>query len=448
MPRPTRVHVDGALCLVTCRAMEGTILFQEPRDYETYLALLQEYRQRYGFKLFAYVLLPDHLALCVEPAGGTTVSTFMHALNSRYTKYVIKRHSRTGHVFQERFKLILIEKAPWLLRITGYLHTHPRRSGLTSDIEEYRWSSYPSYLAVSVSDIRYPLKGSGQMVSDIGRGNGEVAEVLETLGRLRPSWTYPLYLQSLSDAEWDVLGMELERPAVGSPAFVALVEQKRKMVASEKGKEPDDSADDVSMSQMNVLSAQSSPNRRHPVGSSTMITMSLAMAFLSLLAALLSAHNVDFLRQTLRVLTEENGQALLALSTNRASGAAVRLVSFSVPQQLGGTTWDIQLKPMVATGSQTAVADRLRFEQDKVASSRLSGAGFPACRYLAKTAQAGTGSWETIQIGPGGETVSWQGQWRGRTMHGLMTRQMPGGAVSTFRFIGMTLGDHRSTSET
>ena len=141
MPRPHRIHLEGALNYVTSRALEGFTLFKDDRDYQTYLELVTEYRQRFGFKLFAYVLLPDHLHLCVEATNGTTISAIMHALNSRYTKYYNKRYGHAGHVFEGRFRLTLIEKASSLLQVTGYLHTHPRRSGLGMDVSGYRWSS-------------------------------------------------------------------------------------------------------------------------------------------------------------------------------------------------------------------------------------------------------------------------------------------------------------------
>ncbi len=432
MPRPTRVHIDGALCLVTCRAMEGTVLFQEPRDYETYLALLQEYRERYGFKLFAYALLPDHLALCLEPANGTTVSTFMHALNSRYTKYVIKRHSRTGHVFQERFKLTLLEKAPWLLRITGYLHTHPRRCGVSNDVEGYRWSSCPSYLAAGASDIRYPLKGSGQMVSDIGRRSGEVAEVFEALSQARPGCTYVLYLQSVPEAEWDAMRIDLERPALGSPAFLALVERQRRRSPLIYTPIPADTADSNETLSQRRVPESIVPGRSRPLA----MTLSLAMAFVALVAALLSARTVDFLRQTLKVLAEENTQTLLALSTARTPASPVQLASLQVPEWLSRTSWQIQLQPMVGSEAAEAVTDQLQFEGEQIRSIRLSAEGFASSNYSLALQPGGTVQWGTMQTSATGEIVCWRGAWDGRVMRGVMTRERPGSSVVNYSFVG------------
>ena len=141
MPRPVRVHMEGALYYVTTRASEGQVLFRHPKDYEAYREFLMTYRERYGFKLFAYVLLPTEIHLLVELAQDTTISTIMHAMNSRYTKHVAKRYQHTGHLFQERFHTTLVEKAPSALRLTGFLHKLPAWKGAAGDLREYPWSS-------------------------------------------------------------------------------------------------------------------------------------------------------------------------------------------------------------------------------------------------------------------------------------------------------------------
>jgi REP element-mobilizing transposase RayT len=419
MPRPTRVHVPGALCLVTCRAAEGTRLFDDAKDYEAYEALLQEYHARFGFKLYAYTLLPDELSLCLEPAADTTVSTIMHAISSRYTKYVIKRHGRTGHVFQERFRLTLIEKAPWLLRLTGYLHTLPRRSGVTTDVTGYRWSSCPSYLTAGESRPGLSLRG-------------EVAEVLELLGREKPGWTYAIYLASVPESEWSQAQATCEQPVVGSPEFLAIVEQRRTSTRCQAprkaGKVPDTDAGQ----------GGAAPAAR-PSGRTLSFSISMGTAALALAAALLSTRNVDFLRQTLHMLAEEHSDTLLALGAFQSSRTSVDVASARTPDRLRGSLWQIQLKPVIGSNGSEMVSDRLRFDSEKLVSLQLKQAGFPASAFLEKRSGTGAGSWETVQIGPGGETVSWRGEWNGRAMHGIMTRQMPGQPAQTYRFVGTHL---------
>ena len=443
MPRPPRVqHLDGALYYVTSRALEGATLFKDSRDYETYLELLRGYQERFGFKVFAFVLLPDHLHLCLELNPDTTISAVMHALHSRYTKYVTKRHGHTGHLFQQRFKLTLLEKAPSLLRLTGYLHTHPRRSGLAGDLRGYRWSSYQSYLSSGVRHLSEHGQAPGQ-ASDTGAGDGahlssgsrggqEVAEVLEQLGRLRPDWTYELYVQSVPEAEWDQLRRDLERPVVGSAAFVATVEQRRKDAARSAGQ-----ATASASSIGEIAPAPSSRARRREP--SLAVILSAATTCVALVAVLLSAHTITFLKRTVSVLSQENQRTFASLMAELGGASGVRMASLTNPQSLSGTSWDVQIKPMFAAADTSAKADHLRFEDEKVVSSDLSAKGFPACRYTMTPQRNGAIVWETAQIGPGGEIVNWRGEWRGQAMQGVITRQLPGEPVSTYRFVGINL---------
>lgn len=410
MPRPTRVYVEGALHLVTCHTAEaGSALFRNDQDYETYLELLGAYSRQFGFRIFAYVLLPEQVSLLMEPVNGTTVSTFMHALNSRYTKRFIKRHGHTSRLF-DRFKLTVLEKAPSLLRVTGYLHTLPRLSGVTHDVEGYRWSSTASYLAAGASR-------PGQCPE------GEVAEVLSLLGEERPGWTYALYLQSIPNEEWERMSRELERPAVGSPEFLALVEQQRCQTPAKAGKV----SDTIRIEAPGATVAHT--GRRSPI-----MTLSLAMAFVSVVAALLSARNVSFLKSTLRSVAEDSGQVLLALGSRTPA-----LASLHAPDRLEGTAWQVQLKPLA--GAQTAAsADHLEFTGERMVSANLREVGFLPGHFRAAPSANGL-TWETVQIGPGGEIVSWRGESSGRMVHGMVTRQRPGGSVETFRFMGMNAQD-------
>ena len=86
MPRLPRIYIEGALYYVTCRAEPEQKLFQEKRDYDMYLEFLKKYRKDFGFKVFAYVLLPNHIHLLIEPSERATISEIMHVLNSSYSK--------------------------------------------------------------------------------------------------------------------------------------------------------------------------------------------------------------------------------------------------------------------------------------------------------------------------------------------------------------------------
>lgn len=140
-----RIHIEGALEYVTCRGDNERELFHNPDDYRVYLALLRKYQGKYNFKLFAFVLLPTHLHLLVELGRGVTISQVMHSLNSNYTKYFNGRYTQKGHLFQERYRLVIVEKCPYLSLLTAYIHRNPSVLGLVNDPIEYLYSSCANY---------------------------------------------------------------------------------------------------------------------------------------------------------------------------------------------------------------------------------------------------------------------------------------------------------------
>ena len=147
MPRPPRIHIEKGLYFVTTRGDHGGELFKDEADREEYLELLGKYKQQYGFKLFCYVLMSTYTHLLIELIEGTTISDIMHVVNSTYTKYFNGRHQKRGHLFQERFKAVLIEKENYLLLVIRYMHLVPCRARLVKEPQDYKWSSQRLYLS-------------------------------------------------------------------------------------------------------------------------------------------------------------------------------------------------------------------------------------------------------------------------------------------------------------
>ena len=133
MPREPRIYIEKVLYLVTAKGDEDRDLFSDSQDYNAYLKSLSEYKEEYGFKLFAYTLLPKSLYLLIELQNNVTISQIMHDLNSRYTKTYNSRYGKKGHLFQSRFKSILIEKDDYLLRISRYIHLLAKDAGVSDE---------------------------------------------------------------------------------------------------------------------------------------------------------------------------------------------------------------------------------------------------------------------------------------------------------------------------
>jgi len=121
------------------------MIFHDDTDRQHYLSLLQEIKTRYGCKLYAYVLMGNHVHLLVE-VGGVPLSKIMQNLQFRYTRHYNRRYRKIGHLFQGRYKAIVCDRQSYLLQLVRYIHLNPVRAGLVRQIDGYRWSSHPFYL--------------------------------------------------------------------------------------------------------------------------------------------------------------------------------------------------------------------------------------------------------------------------------------------------------------
>ncbi len=145
MARPLRIEYNGALYHITARGNERNPIYREEWDYQKFLDILAELPQRYGILIHGYVLMGNHYHLLIETPKGN-ITKVMHYLNATYTGYFNKKYGRVGHLFQGRYKGLLIEKERYLLSVSRYIHLNPVRAGISRRPEEYKWSSYPEYI--------------------------------------------------------------------------------------------------------------------------------------------------------------------------------------------------------------------------------------------------------------------------------------------------------------
>ncbi|MDP3296251.1 MAG: transposase [Thermodesulfovibrionia bacterium] len=141
MARPLRIEYDGALYHVTSRGNERKLVFKDDTDRNIFLDTLHKVTQRYNWLCHAYCLMNNHYHLVIETSDGN-LSKGMRQLNGVYTQTFNKRHKRVGHIFQGRYKAILIQKESHLLEVCRYVVLNPVRAKAVTDAKEWRWSSY------------------------------------------------------------------------------------------------------------------------------------------------------------------------------------------------------------------------------------------------------------------------------------------------------------------
>lgn len=145
MARPLRIEYPGAVYHVLSRGNNRQAIFRDDADRRHYLAKLRQYCAEKGVELLCYCLLSNHVHLLVETPRGN-LSKLMQAFQTSYTSYFNRRHGRTGHVFEQRYKAFLVDRDSYLLQVSRYIHLNPVAAKLAVRPEAYRWSSYPAYV--------------------------------------------------------------------------------------------------------------------------------------------------------------------------------------------------------------------------------------------------------------------------------------------------------------
>ncbi len=145
MGRPLRIEYPGALYHITSRGNEKRDIFLDNNDRIKFLDILEDYHERYGILIHSYVLMDNHYHLILETPKGNLLKV-MHGINGGYTGYFNRRHGRVGHLFQGRYKGIIVDKDTYLLELGRYVHLNPLRAKMVERPELYEWSSYPAYI--------------------------------------------------------------------------------------------------------------------------------------------------------------------------------------------------------------------------------------------------------------------------------------------------------------
>ena len=144
MARQLRIEFNGAFYHITSRGNLKEKVFFEDKDREVFLEILKKTKERYGFILHAYALMDNHYHLLMETPRGN-ISQIMQNINTSYTVYINRKYKRSGHLFQGRFKGIIVDKNEYLITLSRYIHLNPVRAQLVKKPVEYRWTSYMAY---------------------------------------------------------------------------------------------------------------------------------------------------------------------------------------------------------------------------------------------------------------------------------------------------------------
>jgi putative transposase len=142
MGREPRINLPGCIFHVINRGNNKQILFKEQKDYIRYLEFLERYKERHGFKLYCYILMNNHIHLLMEVGEKGSISKIMQGVTLAHTRYFNHKYGTSGHVWQGRFKSLLVGEDSYLLEISRYIELNPVRAGMVKNPADYPWSSY------------------------------------------------------------------------------------------------------------------------------------------------------------------------------------------------------------------------------------------------------------------------------------------------------------------
>ena len=133
---------------VTSRGNERKDIFKSIQDRDKFLTYLHTATERYGAVVHVYCLMSNHYHLLFETPDGN-LSQIMRHINGAYTNYYNTKRNRAGHLFQGRYKAILVEADEYAAELSRYIHLNPVRARMVGEPEAYRWSSFKAYIGES-----------------------------------------------------------------------------------------------------------------------------------------------------------------------------------------------------------------------------------------------------------------------------------------------------------
>ena len=163
MPRQARLDAPGVLHHVMVRGIERRVIFRDDVDRADFVGRLAALVPATGLTVYAWALLPNHVH-CLVRTGTRPLPRVMRSLLTGYAGAFNRRHKRVGHLFQNRYKSIVVEEEPYLLELVRYLHLNPLRAGTVSSLpalDRYPWTGHSALLGT----VPRPWQATGPILA-------------------------------------------------------------------------------------------------------------------------------------------------------------------------------------------------------------------------------------------------------------------------------------------
>jgi putative transposase len=184
MTRPLRIFFPDAYYHVTCRGNGKQNIFLADHDRKKFIELLARSAEVYQISVLAFVLMSNHFHLIVKTPRAN-LNDFMRHFNISYTVYFNKRHHRSGHLYQGRYKSFLIDADSYLVEVSRYLHRNPVHTQKFTSVDDeqksqylrqYRWSTYLDYIQ---EKPRHPFVEVNEVLGYFGNSKSQYQQFVE-----------------------------------------------------------------------------------------------------------------------------------------------------------------------------------------------------------------------------------------------------------------------------
>lgn len=176
MSRPLRIEFPGALYHVTSRGDRREDIFVDDTDRARLLAVVAQGLARFDAQLLAYCLMGNHYHFVIHTRQGN-LSALMRHINGVYTQAFNRRHGKVGHLFQGRFKAILVDRDAYFLEVCRYVELNPVRACMVAAPGDWAWSSYRAHVGLAAAPAW--LDSAGLLGYLLGRDVASSADCVE-----------------------------------------------------------------------------------------------------------------------------------------------------------------------------------------------------------------------------------------------------------------------------
>lgn len=198
MPRKPRLVSPSGIYHVILRSVNQQLIFEDLSDYQKFIYILSDCKNKYGIDIYAYCIMDNHIHLLIK--SNNNLASFFQSLGSRFVRWYNDKYNRFGHLFQERYFSRIVETKEYFMNTLIYIHNNPVAAKTCRFPSEYYWSSYNAYYGQTnkLVDLNYSYELAGSkeaLLQYFAQKNKELDSIYES------SYDVPKTIRHITDED-------------------------------------------------------------------------------------------------------------------------------------------------------------------------------------------------------------------------------------------------------